>query len=78
MKDETIPPDQFEKVLREMTKLSQLLDDVERSIKLARGIHRLEAQRALDQARSCVEVAQHWMQKAIRVAHSANEGVSDA
>jgi uncharacterized protein (DUF1015 family) len=66
--EETIPPDQFDRVLNEMTKLSRLFDEVERSIAIARGIHRHEAQRALDEARSCVEVAQYWMAKAIHAA----------
>lgn len=64
----TIPADQFEHVLAEMSKLSALFDEVDRSIHMARGVHRHEAQRALDEARSCVEVAQYWMKKAIDAA----------
>lgn len=60
--------DQFDRVLGEMQKLSRMFDEVEQSLRLAKGINRHEAQRALDQARSCVEVAQYWMQKAITAA----------
>jgi t-SNARE complex subunit (syntaxin) len=66
--------DQFDRVLREMEKLSQLFNEVEQAIKLAKGINRHEAQRALDKARADVEVAQYWMKKAIDAARTSNNG----
>jgi hypothetical protein len=65
--------DQFERVLLEMEKLTRLFDEVEQAIKLAKGIQRHEAQRALDKARADVEVAQYWMKKAIAAARTSSE-----
>jgi hypothetical protein len=65
--------DQFELVLLEMEKLARLFDEVEQAIKLAKGINRHEAQRALDKARADVEVAQYWMKKAIVAARTSSE-----
>jgi hypothetical protein len=65
--------DQFELVLLEMEKLARLFDEVEQAIKLAKGINRHEAQRALDKARADVEVAQYWMKKAINAARTSSE-----
>jgi hypothetical protein len=65
--------DQFELVLLEMEKLARLFDEVEQAIKLAKGINRHEAQRALDKARADVEVAQYWMRKAIVAARTSSE-----
>jgi hypothetical protein len=65
--------DQFDRVLLEMEKLARLFDEVEQAIKLAKGINRHEAQRALDKARADVEVAQYWMRKAIDAARTSSE-----
>jgi len=68
-----ISHDQFDRVLQEMEKLTRLFDEVEQAIKLAKGIQRHEAQRALDKARADVEVAQYWMKKAIAAARSSSD-----
>jgi hypothetical protein len=65
--------DQFDRVLREIERLNQLFDEVEQAIRLAKGINRHEAQRALDKARADVEVAQYWMKKAIDAARKSGE-----
>jgi hypothetical protein len=65
--------DQFDRVLAEMERLNRLFDEVEQAIKLAKGINRHEAQRALDKARADVEVAQYWMKKAIDAARKSGE-----
>jgi hypothetical protein len=70
--------DQFELVLKEMEKLARLFDEVEQAIKLAKGINRHEAQRALDKARADVEVAQYWMKKAITAARTTDQTNRDA
>jgi hypothetical protein len=72
-KKDQVSHDQFDRVLREMEKLAHLFDEVEQAIKLAKGINRHEAQRALDKARADVEVAQYWMKKAIDAARTNSE-----
>jgi hypothetical protein len=72
-KKDQVSHDQFDRVLKEMEKLAHLFDEVEQAIKLAKGINRHEAQRALDKARADVEVAQYWMKKAIDAARTSGE-----
>jgi hypothetical protein len=72
-KKDQVSHDQFDLVLLEMEKLARLFDEVEQAIKLAKGIQRHEAQRALDKARADVEVAQYWMKKAIAAARTSSD-----
>jgi hypothetical protein len=72
-KKDQVSHDQFDRVLAEMERLNELFNEVEQAIKLAKGINRHEAQRALDKARADVEVAQYWMKKAIDAARKSSE-----
>ena len=51
-KDESIPSVQFDRVVFEMRKLEKLFEEIDKGLALSRGIHRFEAVRALDKARS--------------------------
>lgn len=62
---EVTPSDQFERVVREMRKAERLLEEIQHGTDLAAGINKFEAQRALEHASACVEVAQYWLGKAI-------------
>ena len=62
---EHIPPDQFERVLREMRKLDMLVGEVQEHIEVARGVTNFEAQRALNEVSRHIEIAQYFMGKAI-------------
>ena len=75
--DEKVPADQFERVVREMRKAALLLDEIQHGTDLAKGVHKFEAQRALDHASACVEVAQYWLSKAIREAVKAGQAGND-
>jgi hypothetical protein len=71
---EVIPSDQFDRVVREMQKAARLIEEIQRGNDLARGLHKYEAQRALDKASARVEEAQYWLGRAIAEAAKAGKG----
>jgi hypothetical protein len=73
VKDEPIPADQFARVQNEMRKLHLLVEEVAAGIVISKGLHKLEARRALTEASANLEVAQFWLGKAIHAAKEAND-----
>jgi hypothetical protein len=71
---EVIPSDQFARVVREMQKAARLIEEIQRGTDMTRGLHRYEAQRALDKASTRVEEAQYWLGRAIAEAMKAGKG----
>jgi len=67
MKDEPIPADQFEICKRELSRLNKLVDEIDRSLNIAQGIHMHEAQAALYECRKDIETAGYWLAKSLRM-----------
>lgn len=72
-REEPVPADQFDRVLKEMRELDRLVGEVHEHVESARGISKYEAQRALNEASACIEVAQYWIGKALRAARGATD-----
>ena len=67
MKDEPIPADQFEICKRELSHLNKLVDELDRSLNIAQGIHLYEAQAAMYECRKDIETAGYWLAKALKI-----------
>ena len=71
--DERSPHDHFEFLLKEMKKIERQLEQVHQRETVGKGIHQYETNRALYEARACLEVAQYWIGKALAAADTADD-----
>lgn len=70
-----IPSDQFERVIEEMRRFANLIDEQERHVTTSRGITALEARRCFALSSARLQEAGFWFQQALKHAHA---GVSEA
>ncbi len=69
-----IPADQFERVIEEMRRFANLIDEQERHVTTSRGITALEARRCFALSSARLQEAGFWFQQALKHAHA---GVTD-
>ncbi len=67
-----IPADQFERVLEEMRRFSNLIEQQERNIVTSRGIGAIEARRCFALSSTRLQEAGFWFQEALKHARSAD------
>ncbi len=67
-KGHRVPADQFERVLEEMRRFSNMLDEQERHIATARGITAIEARRCFAVSSTRLQEAKFWFQEALKYA----------
>lgn len=69
-KQAAIPADQFERVIEEMRRFANLIDEQERHVTTARGITALEARRCFALSAARLQEAGFWFQQALKYAHA--------
>ncbi len=67
--DERIPADQFERVIEEMRRFSNLIDEQERHMATSRGITAIEARRCFGLSSTRLQEAEFWFRQALKFAH---------
>lgn len=69
-----IPPDQVERCVKELRKVSVLIDEIERGIAVSKGLHAVEARRCISLAGGRLQEAGYWIGQAVKHAtEAANE-----
>ncbi len=66
-----IPADQFERVIEEMRRFANLIDEQERHVTTSRGITAIEARRCFTFSAARLQEAGFWFQQALKHAHAA-------
>jgi hypothetical protein len=67
-----IPTDQFERVLEEMHRFANMLDEQERHVATARGIDVVEARRCFAFSSARLQEAGFWFQQALKFARASS------
>ena len=65
-----VPSDQFDRVMAELGKLNNQVDEIEHAVGLARGIDQYEARQDLEHARVRIKEAGFWIGQARRIAEA--------
>lgn len=71
MKEPPIPSDQFERVVEELRKLSVVIEEIERGVQVAKGIHGVEARSCLVRAGARLQESGYWIGQALKHAEKA-------
>jgi hypothetical protein len=69
--DLRIPADQFERVIEEMRRFANLIDEQERQLTTLRGITALETRRCFALSSARLQEAGFWFQQALKYAHAS-------
>ncbi len=75
---EPIPSDQFERVIEEMRRFSNLIDEQARHVATSRGIGAIEARRCFALSATRLQEAGFWFTTALKNAHMAEGDERDA
>jgi|SRR5882724_2822907 len=67
--EERIPSDQFERVLEEMRRFANQIDEQDRHMATSRGINVVEARRCFAHSSARLQEAGFWFQQALKHAH---------
>jgi hypothetical protein len=70
--DERIPSDQFDRVIEEMRKFANMIDEQERHMSTARGINMIEARRCFALSSTRLQEAGYWFQQALTHARTGD------
>lgn len=70
-RDEPVPPDQLERAMAEVRKLSLLIDELQSTVDTARGLHAFEARMCLNNAATRAQESGFWIGKAVEAARKA-------
>ncbi len=66
-----IPSDQYERVVEELRKFSSVMDEMQRSVDMARGVHGTEARRCFSLAAARLQEAGYWFGQGLKQAELA-------
>jgi hypothetical protein len=70
--EERIPADQFERVVEEMRRFNNQIDEQERHMTTSRGINVIEARRCFANSSQRLQEAGFWFQQALKHAHDGD------
>lgn len=69
--EERIPSDQFERVLEEMRRFANQIEEQDRHMTTSRGINVVEARRCFGHSSARLQEAGFWFQQALKHAHAS-------
>lgn len=70
-----IPSDQYERVIDELRKFSELIDDLQQHVKSASGVHGVESRRCFSLSAARLQEAGYWFGQGLKQAQAAGNHV---